>query len=124
MRVYIDTSAIYAVLDADDANHQSTSKIWKDLVDRKASLFTGNYVLLESFALVQHRLGLDASRTLHEDIVPILRIEWVNNEKHDSGAAAMLTASSHKLSLVDCVSFEIIRRVGIRHVFTFDRHFS
>ncbi|MBN1315470.1 MAG: PIN domain-containing protein [Anaerolineales bacterium] len=124
MNIYVDTSALYAILDSDDKNHQLATKAWKNLLNQETTLVAGNYVLLESFALVRHRLGLDALRTLQEVIVPILQIEWVNEELHQSGVAAQLTAASRKLSLVDCISFEIMRRNGIRRAFTFDRHFS
>jgi predicted nucleic acid-binding protein len=36
----------------------------------------------------------------------------------------MLTASKRNLSLVDCVSFEIMRALGIKTVFAFDPHFA
>jgi predicted nucleic acid-binding protein len=33
-------------------------------------------------------------------------------------------AGRRTLSLVDCVSFEVMRRTGIRKAFAFDRHFQ
>jgi predicted nucleic acid-binding protein len=54
----------------------------------------------------------------------MLRIEWVTAAHHASGVTALLIASNRKLSLVDCVSFETMRRLGFRIVFTFDQHFS
>ncbi len=123
MNIFVDTSALYAVLDADDQNHQPAKQTWMDLITREADLVSTNYVLLETFALVQHRLGMDAARTLQEDVVPMLRIEWVTEAHHGSGVMALLTASSRKLGLVDCIGFEIMRRQGIKIVFAFDRHF-
>jgi predicted nucleic acid-binding protein len=38
--------------------------------------------------------------------------------------SALLTANRRQLSLVDCVSFEMMRRLGIKTAFTYDRHFS
>jgi predicted nucleic acid-binding protein len=56
-------------------------------------------------------------------VVPVVRIEFVTPELHAIGVAALLTASKRKLSLVDCVSFEIVRNLGLEAVFTFDSHF-
>ena len=70
------------------------------------------------------KLGLEALRVLERDIVPILRIVWVTREVHNSAASAQLVASRRSLSLVDCVSFEIMRRSGIRTAFSFERHFK
>jgi predicted nucleic acid-binding protein len=60
---------------------------------------------------------------LHEKIYPHLRIEWVDRPLHEIGMNALLAAGRRNLSLVDCVSFEVMRRLGISRVFTFDDHF-
>ena len=39
------------------------------------------------------------------------------------GVAALLTAARRRLSLVDCISFEIMRERKIRSVFAFDNHY-
>ena len=124
MSVFVDTSALFAILDADDENHESAGRAWTDLVAQGVDLICTDYVLLEGFALVQRRLGLGAIRTLEEDIVPMLRVEWVTDVRHASGVAALLVAASRQLSLVDCVSFEVMRHLGVREVFAFDRHFA
>jgi len=121
--VFVDTSAFFAVLDADDKNHEFARRMWIDLNSQDENLVSTNYVLVETFALVQHRLGMEAVRTFQENIVPVLHIMWVTETQHRVGATALLTASNRKLSLVDCVSFETMRRLGIRTAFVFDRHF-
>jgi predicted nucleic acid-binding protein len=124
MRIFIDTSAIYALLDRDDIEHKKAKKIWIDLLHSENILIASNYVLVESFALIQNRLGLEAARGFQEDIIPLINIEWVNAETHKSGMSAFLAATRRKLSLVDCVSFEIMRTLGIKTVFAFDPHFT
>lgn len=124
MITFIDTSALFALLDRDDANHEKARDAWTRLLAEEKPLITTNYVLVESFALLQHRLGMAAARSLQEDVAPVLRVEWVTASIHLAGVSALLAASSRNLSLVDCVSFESMRRVGIKSVFTFDPHFS
>lgn len=124
MTVFVDTSAFYAILDADDQNHEQARRAWNDLVTQEADLVCTNYVLVETFALVQHRLGIEAVRALQEDILPVLRVEWVDESVHEASTAALLIAARRQLSLVDCTSFETMRRLGIKTAFTFDRHFA
>ena len=78
------------------------------------NMVTTNYVLVETFALVQSRLGLEAVREFQESIVPVLSVEFVTPETHRLGIAALLAASRRGLSLVDCVSFEVMRDLGIK----------
>src|SRR5690348_13772944 len=105
MIVFADTSALYAVLDRDDEHHQAARTSWETLLKSGATLVTSNYVLVETCALVQHRLGLDALRTLQDDIFPMLTVEWISRAQHDSAMGALLSAGRNKLTLVDCASF-------------------
>ncbi len=123
MSTFVDTSALLAVLDADDTQHARASHVWSDLVGGEDDLLTTNYVLVETFALAQARLGLAATRLLDDDVVPILRVTWVDESLHRAAITALLTAQRRGLSLVDCVSFAAMRRLGIARAFAFDRHF-
>jgi predicted nucleic acid-binding protein len=123
-RIFIDTSAFLAILDADDDFHAEAKAAWKEIVSSGALLFTSNYVLVEAFALVQHRLGLKAIKVFHEDMVPLLSIRWTDAAIHAAATSAVLAAGRKKLSLVDCVSFEVMRYSAIKYAFTFDRHFK
>jgi len=120
---YVDTSAFLATLNADDKNHDRAKQQWTELILAEANLVCSDYVLLESLALIQHRIGLVAAKVFHEDIFPLLTIEWVDESTYRAGIASVLTAARRDLSLVDCVSFEVMRRLGIHSAFAFDNHF-
>ena len=77
MTVYVDTSAIYAVMDADDSQHEVAKNTWANLLESGDGLVCNSYVLLETYALVQHRLGIEAVRVLHDEILPVITVDWV-----------------------------------------------
>lgn len=124
MTIFIDTSAFYAILDRDDANHASAGDTWLHLLRDKYALLTTNYVLLETCALLQSRLGIPALRAFHQDIVPLLQIDWVSEERHYSGVEAALVASRKRLSVVDCIAFQTMRESGVQTAFCFDRYYA
>ncbi|MDP1808370.1 MAG: PIN domain-containing protein [Actinomycetota bacterium] len=124
MSVFVDTSALLAIIDADEFHHPAAKAAWNELITSDETLVCTNYVLIETFALLQSRLGLKAARLFQEDIVPVLTIDWVDDLSHAAGTTAWLTAGRGKLSLVDCVSFESMRRLGIKTALTLDRHFK
>ena len=124
MRVFIDTSAFYALLDRDDAHHARAKSAWSGLLESAHALVTSNYILVETFALLQNRLGIEAIRAFHDDILPLINVEFVASGTHRSGVAALLSASRRNLSLVDCVRFEVMRTSGINTAFAFDKHFK
>ncbi len=123
MRIFIDTSAFYAVLDQDDENHPKAAKVWRRLLQDDSALLTSNYVLVETSALLQRRLGIAALRAFQEDIVPLLGVEWMDEIRHRAAIEMALAASRKRLSLVDCSSFLVMREVEVRQAFCFGRHF-
>ncbi|MBN1145624.1 MAG: type II toxin-antitoxin system VapC family toxin [Anaerolineales bacterium] len=124
MTIFIDTSALYAVLCADDPNHKAARITWLDLLSQPEDLICTNYILVESFALIQNRLGIQAVRAFQEDVIPLLGVEWLGAVQHQAAISAVLIAGRKQLSLVDCASFETMRRLGITTAFAFDPHFK
>lgn len=124
MNIFIDTSAFFAVLDKRDVNHSAADRIWQRIITTGDVLICHNYVLVEISALLQHRLGLEAVRTFEEDIVPLLNVLWIDEQTHRSAVSALLAASRRSLSLVDCVSFAMMRAAAIKTAFVFDADFK
>lgn len=124
MSAFVDTSALLAILNAGDESHRRAAKAWRGLLEAAEDLVVTSYVLVETTALLQARFGLGATRGFQEDVVPVLHVEWVDADLHAEGMAALLTAGRRELSLVDCVSFACMRRLGLTRALHFDRHFK
>ena len=124
MAVFVDTSAFYAVLDKDDENHVRGRDIWFRLLEQEQVLLTTNYVLIETCAILQSRLGIAALRGFHEDVAPVIQTVWIPERLHKSGVEAALAASRKRFSVVDCISFQAMREEGVQAAFCFDRHFA
>lgn len=123
MTTFVDTSALYAAIDRSDAMHETVAPVFRQLLDREW-LVTSSYVVVETAALVQSRLGMAASRDLHERLLPALDVEWVDEEVHRSAVAALLASERRDVSLVDHVSFEVMRRRSIPRALAVDPHFA
>jgi uncharacterized protein len=124
MIVFVDTSALFALMDADDRNHSLAREAWARWLDDRTQFLTTNYVLLETIALLQRRLGIEASRRFDEAITPLLRIQWVEADLHNVALKMTLALGRRDLSLVDCTNIELMRRLGHRTIFAFDRHYA
>jgi predicted nucleic acid-binding protein len=126
-RVFVDTSALYAVLDRSDAQHLDASTIWARLLDALelgvVELVTHGSVVVEATALVQRRLGMEAVRALLDDVVALMDVIWVDAALHERATTALLAAGARHISLVDWTSFETMRSLGIEEAFAFDDDF-
>lgn len=124
MTTFVDTSALYALLDRDDQNHAAAAAWFTGHDPNTDDLLTHNYVVVESAALADRRLGVDAARVLLEDILPVISLQFVDESLHRAATSAYLSASRRGPSLVDRTSFELMRHRGIDVAFAFDRDFQ
>jgi predicted nucleic acid-binding protein len=124
LTAFIDTSALIALLDADDPAHGACRESWRHAVTEAEGLVTTDYVVLETIAVTQRRWGFAAVRTIVSEFLPLIEILPVSTEIRATALDALLAASRRRLSLVDCVSFTVMRRRGIHEYLGLDRHFD
>ena len=123
MTVLVDTSALFALLDRRDAAHLVARDVFRSLEERE-ELVTHSYVLLEATALVHRRLGADGVRALNKLLLAVEITIWVDEVRHAAGVAALLEALPTPVSLVDFVSFNTMRELGLTTAFAFDADFE
>ena len=121
--VFIDTSAFLAVLDKEDRCHPDSLKKWTRLANNRAEVWTTDYVRLESWSLIQRRLGPQAVMTFQDDWLPLCKIHQVGPDDFERAAAQWRIAQRRNLSLVDLTSFDAMRQLAIRTALAFDEHF-
>ncbi|MDX2182316.1 MAG: PIN domain-containing protein [Bryobacteraceae bacterium] len=121
---YVDSSALFALIVAEDASHKAALGAWNEFEDAGEELIFTNYVVSELLALLQRRSGMDAARAAVTRVLPAIRLEWIEPQDHTSAIQALLAANRRKLSLVDVSSFVVMRRLGIERAFAFDEHFA
>jgi uncharacterized protein len=122
MSVLVDTSALYALLDRDDENHVAAARIFPGLV-RAERLVTHSYVLVETNALIQRRLGHAAVVAFLDELRPAIEVVWVDEGTHAAAETVFRASARRLISFVDWVSFEVMRRRGLRRAFAFDPDF-
>ena len=121
--VFVDTSGFYAFLDRSDPFHAKARELFLRARDEKWHLFTSSYVVHESWALIQARLGWEAVEDWLRGLLPMCEVVWVEESLHRLGAARARQARERRLSLTDCVSFEAMAARGCEEAIADDEHF-
>lgn len=86
MVVFLNTSAVYALANSAEANHQRGVQCFRAALDADKDLRVHSYILLESAALLHRRLGWAAvSRFLRE--ASAFQLRWVDEVLHPGGGA-------------------------------------
>lgn len=121
--IFLDTSAIYALADRGDPNHVQAREKFEAIVKSNVPLLLHDYVLLESIALVQSRLGHAAAIRFAKESRSF-RIVWVDELLYDRAIRAWSRRTSGRVSLVDQVSFEVMRENDVHMALAFDQDFA
>lgn len=121
--VFVDTSGFYAFLDRTDSFHGQARGLFLRARDEQWLLFTTSYVVHESWALIQARLGWDALEDWLHDLLSMCEIVWVDETLHRLGMARARQARESGLSLTDCVSFEVMTSRNCSEAVADDEHF-
>lgn len=123
MRVFVDTSAFYALADEDDKNHPQAKAAYKDLL-KNDQLITSDYILLESWFLISHHLGKDAALKFWDGLISG-NIEMVDLDFLTRQRAREIINEypDQSFSLVDATNFALMEKEEIEKVFTFEPNF-
>jgi uncharacterized protein len=116
-----DSSAILALLDADDADHAQAVTVARQIASDRRPSFITNYIEAEAHALVLRKLGRAIARQwLLTGGLPVVRA----TPGEEQTAKEILARRADKdWTLCDAISFAILDARRIARAFTFDRHF-
>lgn len=116
-----DSSAILALLDADDADHARAVTVARQLAAERRPSFITNYIETEAHALLLRKLGRTLAREwLLTGGLPVVRA-LPDDEQH---AKEILARHADKdWTLCDAISFAMLDARHVARAFTFDHHF-
>ena len=120
--IFLDTSAIYALADKADPHHADAYKKFDIALKSEEIFLVHNYVLVESAALLQARLGLPAAVLFLRE-AKAFNMEWVDLTLHQEAVKELERIGKRGISLVDCMSFVVMRRRSVQKVLAFDPDF-
>jgi predicted nucleic acid-binding protein len=126
MRLFVDTSAWFALNARNDAHHKRAKAFLHTLKSEPVLLITNDYIIDETATLlrlkVSHRSAV-AFLSLFSRSRQIVREQAT--AEHVERAEAIFSRYSDKLwSFTDCVSFAFMEAKGLKDAFTFDANFS
>ncbi len=121
--IFLDTSAIYALADKADPNHGDAYKKFDLALKAGETFLLHNYVLVESATLLEARLGLQSALAFLKDARGF-DIEWVDSGLHQEALRELEKIGKRGISLVDCSSFLVMRRRGVKKALAFDTDFQ
>ncbi len=121
--IFLDTSAIYALADRNDLNHDAALDRFRHALESQEEFLVHNAILVEAAALLQRRLGLESALKFLGDSNKFV-IHWITARDHGQAVELLKDRGRRGLSLVDCTSFTVMRHYQVTQVLAFDADFQ
>lgn len=123
--VFVDTAGFLSLWDASDEQHSRAVAVQAELVRKRRRFVTTDYVVDETATLLlvrhSHSAAVDFLRTASAS--SHLRVEWMDSNRFRDAVEFFSRHDDKEWSFTDCVSFSLMRELGIRESFTTDHHF-
>lgn len=123
---FVDTSALYALIDRKDAHHPAMAERVQRLLGSRRTLVTTDYVVCETVNLANARAGHHVGVRILEllERSSAVRVEWITSLRFEATKIFYRRHSDHRYSFTDCTSFVTMRELRILEVLTTDEHFT
>jgi predicted nucleic acid-binding protein len=126
--VFIDTSGFIGVMVEADQYFKRAAPFFDELLEQSVPLITTNLVIAESYPLIQ-RFSYPKNALLFLEIVRdacqknYLKLIYGAASHQEQAELLLRKYEDHDLSLVDAISFSVMKERNIAKVFGFDSHF-
>jgi uncharacterized protein len=120
--VFVDTSALYALLDAGDLAHPRAARGHERL--HGEAMVTHAFVAVETISLVRRRLGVRAAERVIDELLPLVDIDEVDRSLREEVTRTYRASVSSAVSFVDQVSFAFMRQRGLTRAWAIDQDFE
>ncbi len=124
MNIFADTSGLFALLVKNDYMYVRANENFTYFAEKNVQLVTSSFILVETTALLQRRIGMAPVHDFNAKILPLLEVIWVDDKWYTRAIQRLLVQNNRNVSLVDCLSFEIMDSTEIECAFAFDKHFE
>lgn len=123
--VFIDTSGFYSLLVKADSGHSAAAALLRRRGEEKKGFVTTDYVLDETATLMKARGYAYLLQSFFDTVFrsAACRIEWTDRERFQQAVILLLNSGDKLWSFTDCLSFCVMKELGLRQALTKDRHF-
>lgn len=126
--IFVDTGFLFALASKNDPDHERVREVFEEFDPQRLSelLITTNHVIFESVTLARsslhHRAAVEMGERLYDE--SLARIHWATPPDEYEAFEYLKKYKDKEYSAVDCLSFVIMDRFGIREALAVDRDFT
>ncbi len=121
--IFVDTSAWFAAHVAEDPGHEAAREL---ILSAPTDLVTTAYVVDELLTLLVMRRRREIAVRIGGDFWAsrVCELVWTKSEDVEAAWNVFTTFGDKQWSFTACVSYAVMKRLGIASAFAFDEHFK
>ena len=125
--IFLDTGFLFALVSKRDAHHRRVVEVFRTFKDLRLAdhLQTTNHVIAETITLTR-KIGHKESVRLGEQLYgeKLARIHWTSPDEERAAFDYLKRYQDQTYSFVDCLSFIVMEKLGIREALAVDSDFT
>ena len=121
--VFMDSVGLLALWSERDQWHDSAEEAFTEITGNRDTLLTTTFILLECGNAAARRGFRDEATRLRNSFEESETLIWPTEADWRSAWNAYQRGEADSAGIVDHISFNVMRRLGIAKAFTNDRHF-
>jgi len=125
--IFLDTGFLFALISAKDEHHDRVLAVFRKLKTDSSTdrLLTTNHVVAETITLVR-RIGHEEATRIGDRLYSeaLAHIHWATPDEERAAFTWFKRYRDQKYSFVDCLSFVVMEKLGIREALTVDSDFT
>lgn len=125
-KLLVDSGAFYAQRDPGDQHHAGAKAGFELLATVANDIYSSEHILDETLTLLARRESYAYAAATGEELLSSRVVRWLDATPAEwrSAVRLMRKYADQAVSFTDCLSFALMQREKINHVFGFDRHFE
>ena len=126
--IFLDTGFLFALASTKDPDHERVREVFEEFDPKRLPdlWLTTNHVVFESITLARsslhHRAAVEMGERLYDE--SLARVHWATPQDEYEAFEYLKSYRDKEYSAVDCLSFVIMERFGIREALAVDRDFT
>jgi predicted nucleic acid-binding protein len=125
--IFVDTSFLFALISAKDEHHERVLDVFRSFQGKhlRDEIITTNHVVAETITL-SRKLGHAPAASIGERLFgeKLARIHWATPDEELAAFAYFKRHDDQLYSFVDCLSFVVMEKLGIREALAIDSDFT
>ncbi len=124
-KIFIDTSALVALFDRSDNNHQKAKILLEIIRNNKRKLLMSDYIFDETITTVLSNAGHKTAVEIGEFILGsnIVELSWLDESIIMKAWEYFKRHSDKEYSFTDCTTFMLMKEMKLSNFFSFDEDF-